>query len=101
MKRAFDQMTDATILENPGITFQHVSPPAHPNVVLFITHGGLLSTTETLHFGVPIIGIPLFADQFINIKRAVKKGFGKHVVIGYDADVKLKEAIDDIFQDPM
>ncbi|KOB76026.1 UDP-glycosyltransferase UGT40Q1 [Operophtera brumata] len=39
---------------------------------------------------VPIIGIPLFADQFINIKRAVAKGFGKQVMIGYDADISSK-----------
>ncbi|KOB65062.1 Phenol UDP-glucosyltransferase [Operophtera brumata] len=39
-------------------------------------------------------------QTFINIKRAVAKGFGKQVMIGYDADVKLKEAIDDILQDP-
>ena len=44
---------------------------AHPNVKLFITQGGLQSLQETVHFGVPIIGIPLIADQFPNVRKLV------------------------------
>lgn len=39
---------------------------AHPNVKLFITHGGLLGTTEALIEGLPILGIPIFGDQMVN-----------------------------------
>ncbi|KAL5273665.1 UGT2A1.2 family protein [Megaselia abdita] len=49
---------------------------AHPNVKAFITHGGLLSTTETIYHGTPVIGIPMFGDQFLNMAQAVKGGFG-------------------------
>lgn len=73
---------------------------AHPNCKLFVTHGGLLSTTETLHYGVPIIGIPLFADQFINVMRAVRKGYGLQVELGYDTPAKLKVAIEEILGNP-
>ncbi|XP_063832461.1 UDP-glycosyltransferase UGT5-like [Ostrinia nubilalis] len=71
---------------------------SHPNCVLFITHGGLLSATEAVHFGKPIIGIPVFADQFLNVERAVKKGLGKRVDLSYsmadDLEVALKEILD-------
>uniref|UniRef100_A0A2A4J6T0 UDP-glucuronosyltransferase n=1 Tax=Heliothis virescens TaxID=7102 RepID=A0A2A4J6T0_HELVI len=72
----------------------------HPNCKLFVTHGGLLSTTETIHFGVPIIGIPLFADQFLNVVRSVRKGFALQVNLGLDTPAKLKVAIDEILSNP-
>ncbi|XP_053615455.1 UDP-glucosyltransferase 2-like [Plodia interpunctella] len=72
---------------------------AHPNCILFITHGGLLSTTEAVHFGKPIIGIPVFGDQFNNIDRAVKKGFAKRVNLAYDMKNPLRAAIDDLLHD--
>ncbi|EAT37650.1 AAEL010381-PA [Aedes aegypti] len=49
---------------------------AHPNVKLFITHGGLLSCTESIHHGKPIIGIPIFGDQQMNMDQAEKAGWG-------------------------
>lgn len=48
---------------------------AHPNVKMFITHNGLLSSQEGLHHGVPMLGIPFFADQLINTHRAVVQGY--------------------------
>ncbi|XP_052744250.1 UDP-glucosyltransferase 2-like [Bicyclus anynana] len=72
---------------------------AHPNCLLFITHGGLLSTTETVHFGVPIIGIPVFADQYVNVGRAVKKGFAQRVDLSYSLAVDLEKAIRNVLFD--
>lgn len=66
---------------------------AHPNCILFITHGGLLSTTEATHYGVPIIGIPVFADQFKNVDTAVLKGFATRVDLSYTMDEDIKAAI--------
>lgn len=52
---------------------------AHPNVKAFISHGGLLSTIEATHFGVPILGIPIYGDQFMNIERAVENGYALRI----------------------
>jgi UDP:flavonoid glycosyltransferase YjiC (YdhE family) len=48
----------------------------HPNVKLFMTHGGLLSGQEAMFNGVPVIGIPIFGDQRMNVERAENEGYG-------------------------
>ena len=43
---------------------------------LFITHGGLLSTQEAIHRGVPLVGIPIYGDQRGNMDRIVSFRIG-------------------------
>ncbi|KAL1461764.1 hypothetical protein WDU94_013636 [Cyamophila willieti] len=54
---------------------------AHTNCRMFISHGGVSSILETLHYGVPIVGVPLFNDQTANIKHVVELGAG--VLLSY------------------
>ncbi|XP_072933662.1 UDP-glucosyltransferase 2-like [Epargyreus clarus] len=69
---------------------------AHPNCVLFISHGGLLSALEAVHFGVPFIGIPVFADQIANVKTMARKGMAKEVKLSYNVASDLKAAIKEV-----
>uniref|UniRef100_A0A182T1V5 UDP-glucuronosyltransferase n=1 Tax=Anopheles maculatus TaxID=74869 RepID=A0A182T1V5_9DIPT len=50
---------------------------AHPNTVLFISHGGQFGTFEAMHHGVPVLFMPFFGDQHRNADRAIKQGFAQ------------------------
>eukprot|EP00730_Choanoeca_flexa_P005338 TRINITY_DN11927_c0_g3_i9.p1 TRINITY_DN11927_c0_g3~~TRINITY_DN11927_c0_g3_i9.p1 ORF type:complete len:510 (+),score=121.50 TRINITY_DN11927_c0_g3_i9:64-1593(+) len=43
----------------------------HTNTKLFISHGGANGILEAAYLGVPILGFPLFGDQWDNVARAV------------------------------
>ncbi|KAJ4434825.1 hypothetical protein ANN_23396 [Periplaneta americana] len=49
---------------------------SHPNVRVFITHGGFMGTQEAIYSGVPMVGIPFYSDQHHNIENCVSKGIG-------------------------
>ncbi|XP_052842197.1 UDP-glycosyltransferase UGT5 [Drosophila gunungcola] len=48
---------------------------AHRNVKVFITHGGLFGTQEGVHYAVPMLGIPIYCDQHLNMNKAVLGGY--------------------------
>uniref|UniRef100_A0A8C3TPE3 UDP-glucuronosyltransferase n=1 Tax=Catharus ustulatus TaxID=91951 RepID=A0A8C3TPE3_CATUS len=46
----------------------------HPLTKAFITHGGTNGLYEAIYHGIPMVGIPMFADQHDNIAHMVAKG---------------------------
>ncbi|XP_071185150.1 UDP-glucuronosyltransferase 2A1-like [Salvelinus alpinus] len=46
----------------------------HPKTRAFITHGGTNSIYEAIYHGVPMVGIPMFADQPDNMVHMKAKG---------------------------
>lgn len=49
----------------------------HPKIKAFVAHGGTNGVQEAIYHGVPIMGVPLFFDQFDNLIRIQGKGAGK------------------------
>lgn len=73
---------------------------AHKNVRLFITHGGLLSCTESIYHGVPVIGIPIFGDQLLNMARVTSAGWGLQVLYTNLTEESLSWALTEILSNP-
>ncbi|KAK5638238.1 hypothetical protein RI129_012533 [Pyrocoelia pectoralis] len=72
----------------------------HPNIKLFITQGGLQSIEEAIYTQIPMVGMPFFGDQFYNVKKMVKMGFGlivDHTTLKIE---ELNSTIMEVIQNP-
>ncbi|KAG8454750.1 hypothetical protein GDO86_001104 [Hymenochirus boettgeri] len=47
---------------------------SHPNTKAFLAHGGENGIYEAIYHGVPVVGVPLFGDQYENIMRLKTRG---------------------------
>lgn len=73
--------------------------PAHPNVKVFISHGGLLGLGEAVASGVPVLGIPLFSDQPNNVAALVERGAGLLVDYNNISVTSLTWALEKLIND--
>jgi MGT family glycosyltransferase len=70
-----------------------------PKVDAVITHGGNNTVTECLHFGKPMVVLPLFWDQYDNAQRVHETGFGIRLDTYGHAPDQLTAALDDLLDD--
>ncbi|XP_033228018.1 UDP-glucuronosyltransferase 2B31-like [Belonocnema kinseyi] len=72
----------------------------HHNTKLFITHGGMLGIQEALYYKVPMIGIPLYSDQFRNVETVVSKNICIRLDLNQINQRSLDKALNAILNDP-
>jgi MGT family glycosyltransferase len=74
-------------------------PALLPMVDAVITHGGNNTVTECLHFGKPMVLLPLFWDQYDNAQRMHELGLGVRMPTFTFEDAELSAAIDGLVAD--
>ncbi|ELU00376.1 hypothetical protein CAPTEDRAFT_192472 [Capitella teleta] len=68
----------------------------HENAKLFITHCGNNGQHESVFNGVPMVGFPLFLDQFHNAHRMQAKGLGVQMDIKTFTADQLYETVQEV-----
>ena len=90
--RLAPNMTGEEFLPQPAIL---------PLVDVVITNGGNNTVTESLHFGKPMVVLPLFWDQYDNAQRMHELGLGRRLdTYGHDP-AELLTAIESLLEDPL
>ncbi|XP_063738449.1 UDP-glucuronosyltransferase 2C1-like [Eleginops maclovinus] len=73
----------------------------HPKIKLFVAHGGTNGVQEAIYHGVPVVGLPLFFDQFDNLLRLKERGAAKLTTIRtVDQGNTFQDAIQEVLNEP-
>ncbi|XP_077659446.1 UDP-glucuronosyltransferase 2B31-like isoform X3 [Urocitellus parryii] len=73
----------------------------HPKTKAFITHGGANGIYEGIYHGIPMVGIPLFADQPDNIAYVKAKGAAIRLEYRTLTSADLLKALRMVINDPL
>ncbi|KAM4592761.1 UDP-glucuronosyltransferase 2B17-like [Odontesthes bonariensis] len=72
----------------------------HPNIKLFVSHGGTNGIYEAIYHGVPIVGIPFVFDQADNLSRLRAKGVARVLDVS-DLERKIfQTAMEEVMNEP-
>ncbi|XP_039324083.1 UDP-glucuronosyltransferase 2A1 isoform X4 [Saimiri boliviensis] len=72
----------------------------HPKTKAFITHGGTNGIYEAIYHGVPMVGVPMFADQPDNIAHMKAKGAAVEVNLNTMTSVDFLSALRAVINEP-
>ncbi len=70
-----------------------------PTADAVITHGGNNTVTEAMHFGKPMVVLPLFWDQYDNAQRVHERGVGRRLDTYRATADDIREAVRRVLDD--
>ena len=73
----------------------------HPKTKAFITHGGSNGIYEAIYHGIPMVGLPLFADQPHNIVHMTAKGAAIRLDLETISTADLLNALKEVINNPL
>lgn len=71
---------------------------AHPNIKLFIGHGGAGGVGEAKYYQVPILAMPFFADQESNAKKIEQEEWGRIFSLSNVTEENFSEVLNDMLK---
>ncbi|XP_046972677.1 UDP-glucosyltransferase 2-like [Vanessa cardui] len=83
-----------------GMWFPQSDLLKHPNVKAFVTQAGLQSTDEAIDAGVPLIGIPLSSDQWLNSENYKLHKIGISLEMETLTEEIFRNAVITVINDP-
>ena len=90
--------------KSPNILYKKWMPQddilAHPNIKLFITHAGKGGIAEAQYHGIPMVALPVFADQHGNAKKMVASGYGLELELLSLTEEQFRKAILEVVNNP-
>jgi MGT family glycosyltransferase len=115
MQRLIDTLAereDVRVLVSLGPQHELLQLPTHvegaeylpqtailPHAAAVITHGGNNTITECVHFGCPMVVLPLFWDQYDNAQRVEELGYGVRLDTYRHEPSKLHAALTGVLAD--
>ncbi|XP_029281933.1 UDP-glucuronosyltransferase 2A1-like [Cottoperca gobio] len=73
----------------------------HPKIKLFVAHGGTNGVQEAIYHGVPVVGLPVFFDQYDNLLRLQERGAAELLTLAtVDKDNNFVNAIQEVLNEP-
>ncbi|XP_017134248.1 UDP-glycosyltransferase UGT5 [Drosophila elegans] len=90
--------------KSPNILYKKWLPQddilAHPKIKLFITHAGKGGVAEAQYHGVPMLALPVFADQPGNADKLAESGYGLQLPLASLELDEFKAAIKEVIENP-
>lgn len=87
------------IPENVEVREQFPQTAVLREACAFVSHAGMNSTMEALHYGVPIVAVPQMPEQSINARRVVELGAGRCLDSATLDAAQLRAAVDEVAAD--